>query len=437
MRKLKVIFSAMLLLVFVISFQNCSSDFRPNQNIPTQSASEATTPGLVVGPDGQPLVINATPTPSPASILGSARLISRSNTSNATGYTCAVLDGAVKCAGTNYFGLLGASVGANRPTMQVVAGLSTGVESIAGSGNHVCALSAGAVKCWGLNTYGQLGTGDLISKNIPTDVVGLSTGVKMISSGDSHNCALMTTGGVKCWGRNDFGAIGDGTAVARPTAVDVPGLSSGVASIATGGNHSCAVMVAGGIKCWGRNDTGQLGDGTLVLKRIPTDVLNISSGVNMISAGYSFTCAIISGGVNCWGNNYMGQLGNGTLTQSSVPVATSGLASGVTEITTSDQNSCAVIGSGATATSKCWGNNNYGAVGDGSTTIRSTPVNISLLNGIQASALSSSAFHSCALTATSIKCWGLNTVGQLGDGTYNSPFNPDPLIIPGGVGPTP
>jgi alpha-tubulin suppressor-like RCC1 family protein len=437
MQNLKFIFSALLVLVIVVSFQNCSSDFQPNSNI-SSSASGAIANGL----DGMPLTIAATPTPFLAS--SSPKLISRSSTTYGTGYTCAVINGGVQCAGQNNFGLFGPTASAIRPNMAVIPGLESGVETVTGSENHACVLLNGGVKCWGLNNLGQLGTGNLVPIYTPANVAGLGSGVKMISSGNSHNCALLATGGVKCWGDNSFGAIGDGTTVTRNSPVDVPGLTSGVVAISAGGNHTCAVIASGGIKCWGRNDRGQIGDSTMISKLVPTTVVGINSEVKMISAGSFHSCAIVANMVKCWGNNDMGQLGNGSVAQANIPTAVLGLNVGVNEITSGDQTTCAIIGSGATAVSKCWGRNDYGAVGDGTTVSRNSPATVTLVgpNSATVTQMSTSAYHSCAMTLAGLQCWGLNTAGQLGDGSYESQFNPpaapvDPSINQnnGGGGP--
>mgnify|MGYP000270505841 CR=1 FL=1 len=187
----------------------------------------------------------------------------------------------------------------------------TDIASISGGGYHTCALTtAGGVKCWGENSNGQLGDNTTVSKSTPVAVSGLSSGVSTISTGLYHTCALTTAGAVKCWGRNGFGQLGDedvGVHKSVPTAV--AGLSSGVSHVSLGDYHTCAVTTAGAVKCWGHNAGGQLGDNTYVNKATPTPVSGLSSGIVSVDLGQHHTCALTTGGgLKCWGSNYYGEL---------------------------------------------------------------------------------------------------------------------------------
>jgi hypothetical protein len=191
-------------------------------------------------------------------------------------------------------------------------GLSSGIVAFAG-GSGSCVLTAtGAVKCWGRDLEGELGDGTGIDSVVPVDVVGLSSGVVAIAGGALHTCAITAAGAVTCWGvllENNEENTGSSTGSMIP--VEVPGLSSGVAAVAVGTSHSCAVMLSGAVKCWGYNVHGQLGDGTTVASQVPVDVVGLSSGVVALAVGDRHACALLAtGAVKCWGDNSTGQLGN-------------------------------------------------------------------------------------------------------------------------------
>ena len=350
------------------------------------------------------------------------------STSRFTGllYNCALLStGAVKCWGYNGEGQIGDNSQTQRLTPVSVSGLSSGVIAISTGFYHACALlSTGAVKCWGQNSQGQIGDNSKTNRLTPVDVSGLSSGVTAISAGYYHSCALLSTGAAKCWGYNASGQIGDATNVTnRLTPVDVSGLSSGVTAISTGGDQTCALLSTGAVKCWGYNGQGQIGDATSGTNRTsPVDVSGLSSGVTAISAGYQHTCALLStGAVKCWGNNGSGRLGDNSQTNRLTPVAVSGLSSGVAAISAGVYHTCALLSTGAV---KCWGSNSYGQVGDGTITNRLTPVDVSGLSS-GATAISGGYWHSCAVLSTgAIKCWGQNNYGQLGDNSRIQSLTP-------------
>lgn len=333
-------------------------------------------------------------------------------------HSCALTSaGGAKCWGWNIFGQLGNGRTTLRTAPVDVTGLTGGVAALATGGDHTCALtSAGAATCWGFNGYGQLGDGTIVDHRTAMDVSGLETGVAALAAGKNHTCALTGAGGVKCWGRNEYGQLGDGTTDSRSAPVDVSGLASGVAALAAGTSHTCAVTSAGGVKCWGYNLFGQLGDGTTSDQPIPVDVSGLTSGVTALAMGDAHTCAVTdTGGVKCWGFNHLGQLGNGTTMTSGTPVDVSGLASGVTAVAAGNWHTCALTQTGGVM---CWGDNLYGALGDGTTVSRSrTPVDVSgLASGV--AAIAAGGRFACAVThAGGVKCWGDNGFGQLGDGT--------------------
>ena len=343
------------------------------------------------------------------------------------GHTCALTSaGGVKCWGLNGNGQLGDGSATNRLNPVDVTGLNSGAIAIATGYWTSCALtSAGGVKCWGINDNGQLGDGSTTTRLTPVDVVGLSSGVTAITAGSQHTCALTSGGGVKCWGWSGYGVLGDGSGTNQLTPVDVVGLSSGVFAITAGVYHTCALTSGGGVKCWGAvaYNPGSYSVGSTT----PADVSGLSSGVTAITADEFSNCALTSGGgVKCWGPNFNGQLGDGSTTTRMTPVDVTGLSSGVTAISTGGGHTCALMSGGGV---KCWGLNDYGQIGDGSTTGRVTAVDVSgLSSGV--TAITAGGSYTCALMSSgSIKCWGTNSSGQVGDGGSTSTNRLTPVDI--------
>lgn len=352
--------------------------------------------------------------------------------------------------------------------------LAANASGIDAGGRHTCALfdlpepaEDFSVKCWGDNLEGQLGDGTNVDRASPvsTCVDGMTppcaslatvlTGVVAVSAGGvvteregGHTCALTTAGGVKCWGDNSSGQLGDGTNINRTTPVDVVGLTSGVAAIAAGGFHTCAITTAGGAKCWGLNDGGQLGDGTNINSNLPVDVCADAacaaslSGASVptdisppaLDAGDKHTCALTdAGGLICWGDNSSGQLGDGNACGAacSAPTEVSGLASGVITVAAGGSHACARVDGDQL---KCWGANDNGQLAAFSpAAIQSVPVRVCVdtdctslgdfLTGV--SRVTAGDDHTCVRTTTDrVLCWGLNDQGQIGNGTNTSHSRP-------------
>lgn len=255
-------------------------------------------------------------------------------------------------------------------------------------------LTNGGIKCWGANETGQLGNGIHGAPKKPVTVRGISETVTALSAGSTHTCVLTTGGGVKCWG-------------ALP--VDVNGLPQGVVALSAGYSHTCALTRTGSIHCWGDNHYGQLGDGTTTNQPTPVAVSGLSSGVAAISSGSTHTCALtVSGGVHCWGSNGSGQLGNGADEDQATPVAVSELTSNVKAISAGEMHSCALTVSDNVL---CWGANALGQLGDGTGVNQRKPVAVKGLAS-NVAALSAGWDHTCALlTSGVVQCWG----GQSGE----------------------
>jgi alpha-tubulin suppressor-like RCC1 family protein len=310
----------------------------------------------------------------------------------------------VKCWGSNGGGQVGDGTTTDRATPVDVVGLTSGIVAISAGGGHTCAITtAGAVKCWGGNDFGGLGNGSQTFSTVPVDVSGLSSGIAAVSGGLIHTCALTTGGGVKCWGYNSFGGLGNGQTRESLVPVDVQGLASGVSAIATGYEHSCALTIGGAVKCWGSGNGSALGNGSTTYSDRPVNVAGLAGGVSTIAAGPDHACATTGdGAIKCWGGNY----GN-------TPVDVTGAAEGIGALAAGSGHTCALTSEGAV---KCWGGNQYGQLGNGSTTESAVPVDVSGLAGGTA-AIDAGYDHTCALTSDGeVKCWGDNWTGQLGNG---------------------
>ena len=178
-----------------------------------------------------------------------------------------------------------------------------------------------------------------------------------VSAGFYHTCAVVS-GGVRCWGRNDHGQLGDGTTIDSDGSVTVKGLTTGVVSVVSGLYQSCALTVAGAVRCWGDNSSGQLGNGTLTDSPVPVAVKGMTNGATALTSGGLHACAIKAGVLKCWGYNGIGALGNGTFTDSPIPVTVKGLGAGVSAVSAGGYHTCALkaggCGAGARTISVNW-----------------------------------------------------------------------------------
>jgi alpha-tubulin suppressor-like RCC1 family protein len=344
---------------------------------------------------------------------------------------------------------------------------------------HTCAVTnISGVECWGNNTSGQLGNSVMTQSSIPVSVQGLNAPIQQVATGSAHTCALTDAGGVLCWGSNSAGQLGNGTTTPSASPVNVSGLSSGVFAITAGNNYTCAVLgdasIGGTVKCWGYNNSGQLGTGSTVNSSIPLTVPDLNK-VTAISAkagyGSGHTCVITSGSVKCWGLNSSGQLGNNSTIVSFSPVQVSGI-SDATSLAVGLKHTCAVTSAGlmcwgALGTSlsarvpvlvseagalhgltgggnfscgltttdgvQCWGDNTFGTLGNGGLPqSATTPQNVTGL-AADVRKVVGGLYHACALTTTgTVQCWGSNAYGQLGDGTPVQ--RAIPIQVPGLIG---
>jgi alpha-tubulin suppressor-like RCC1 family protein len=302
--------------------------------------------------------------------------------------------------------------------------------SVSGGANHTCAVTTtGAAYCWGSNDRGQLGDDTRIDRSVPTAVSGGLT-FASVGAGYNHSCGVTTGGAAYCWGNNDVGGLGDGSYTDSNVPVAVSGGLT-FASVGTGLSYSCGLTTAGAAYCWGYNGAGALGNGSGFSgnSNVP---LAVAGGhtFSSLTTGFSHTCGVTAiGDAYCWGNNDYGDLGDGTTTHRNVPSLV--LGGPYASVLAGHFHSCGltIVGSAF-----CWGFNGFGQLGNGTTTDNSTPnpVPVPVLGGLTFASATVGLNHSCGVTtAAAAYCWGGNYDGQLGDSTNTA--RTVPVAVSGGL----
>ena len=336
--------------------------------------------------------------------------------------TCALkTDGTAVCWGDNQKGTLGigAFTPASSPT-PVAVRMLTNIRSLTGGPFAACALlEAGTAWCWGETLVGDLaGVGDgIVQEPAPQDMNGLSSDVARVSFGEEFACAVTTSGAGKCWGINGAGQLGTGSTDDEYQARDIA-TKERLVDVATGmgGLFACGVTAAGGVLCWGKNDLGQLGDGTTTDSLVPVAVKGLDSAAVSITCGLAYACArLADGGVACWGADDKAQLGTGAAgaASSNAPRRVAGIT-GATFVTAGSNHTCVLAGGSAT----CWGDNSAGQIKPSAGAILG-PTELAPAT-FAPIAVSGGFSHTCAMNAArQVMCVGDNTSGQLGGGTFS------------------
>lgn len=289
---------------------------------------------------------------------------------------------------------------------------------------HACVVRSSGAECWGYNNVGQLGDGTTVDRLDPTPVVGLQSGVVEISAGGSHTCAVTGGGQAWCFGRNEHGQLGDGSTTNRSIASSVTGIPEPVVSIAAGALHNCALTDRGSVWCWGGNEFGQIGDGSNTDRATPVQVSGLEADIVQISAGYAHSCALTTGGaVWCWGENTYGQLGDGTKQHRLLPTAIVQLRSGVSAIAAGFGHTCGISSDGA----MCWGRNGVGQVGSVTDLAYTTSPERVVGLSRDVARLAAGGNSTCAVDKGALLCWGGSIPSQSDNGFYSAS---QPTLVP-------
>lgn len=385
-------------------------------------------------------------------------------------FSCAhFANGRIKCWGAGYDGRLGGGNASSRGSSPTHMGnnlpfvdLGSGKKAIKISAGyrHVCAiLQDQSLKCWGANFTGQLGLGDInhrgdnageMGDNLPTVDVGTGRTVIDVAGGEGHTCALLDDHTVKCWGKNDFGQLGQGNTAnlgdgAGEMGDTLPVVNLGsnkkALSLTAFGYATCAILDDHSVKCWGNNDYGHLGvgadgahrgdDASEMGDNLPA--LNLGTGryALQVALGMYHGCALLdTHQIKCWGSGYEGRLGYGNETQigaalmgDSHNTVALGTGRSVVAVAAGYDHTCALLDDSSV---KCWGRNTYGAlglghlddIGDGAGEMGDSLPAVSLGTGRFAIKLAVSNHFTCAVLDNSrVKCWGRGEAGRLGQGS--------------------
>lgn len=366
-------------------------------------------------------------TPTPPSPPAAPTTLTFASVSTGGAHTCALTtSGAAYCWGRGESGQLGATAPTSCPDIgpcslvpvAVTGGLS--FRQVVAGGAHTCALTSdGTAYCWGSNAAGQLADGSTTSRTQPAPITATDLKFTALDAGANHTCGAQSNGWAWCWGANQRGQLGDGSTTNRPVPSAVFGSAGGppFQLVVAGGfniGHTCGLTTTGAAYCWGDNERGQLGTGTSDVAAHPSPA-PVSGGLTfaMLSAGLGrHTCGFTStGAAYCWGENTFGALGNGSATDSPVPMAVSGgLAFSQLKAGGFIGHTCGLTTSGI---AYCWGENERGQVGDGSTVDRVTPSAVT--GGLAFVSIDAGFRHTCGRSSSGIVyCWGSNAAGQLG-----------------------
>lgn len=344
-------------------------------------------------------------------------------------HSCATArTGALYGWGANEAGQLGDADPRIRTRPTLIGGLEGGVRSVGlGADFTLVSLASGRAASWGGNALGQLGTGDTSPRISAGPLLALVDNIAHVAAHAWHGCVVSRVGSVFCWGYNASGVVGIGSTAASITEPTRVRMAEPVRRLGTGPSHACAVLVSGALYCWGAADNGRLGTDASGPVSAPVRGA-VTEPVDDVAVGTHHTCALLrDGSVRCWGQNDRGQLGTGDKSPRFAPFQTLPPTAGAVRLVAGESYTCAVLASGAL---RCWGLVFEGlGVGHGDASEVTWPVTVDARGAVVAAA--GGTHHVCArLADDKIRCWGRNDSGQLGDGTSTGRLLPADVAIP-------
>lgn len=315
------------------------------------------------------------------------------------------------------------------PVQTVAGGTNWKLVSSGFSGYTTAIKTDGTLWLWGINTNGQLGTGNRTSRSSPVQTIAGGNNWKLVSAGDEHTGAIKTDGTLWLWGSNIFVQLGDNTTASKSSPVQIFGGGTNWKLVSCGTYHSVAIKTDGTAWAWGTNSSGQLGDNTVSPKSSPVQTISTGTNWKTISAGGFYSMAIKTDGTLwSWGQNSYGQLGDNTITNRSSPVQTISAGTNWKQVSCGLNHTAAIKTDG---TLWLWGRNLYGGLGDNTTQSRSSPVQ-TIVGGTNWKQVSLGNFTTSAIkTDGTLWSWGYNPFGQLGDGTTTDRSSPVQIITGG------
>lgn len=337
-------------------------------------------------------------------------------------HTCAIeTSGELYCWGRNLYGQIGKGVSGSAHTTStpVQVGSSNTWTDVSAGFYHTCGINNNELYCWGYDQYGQVGNGSASSTNVLVpEKIGILNNWTDISAGHEFTCGI-NNNELYCWGRDNTGQIGNGSASStNVTAPEKIGISNMWMSVDAGENHVCGINNSL-LVCWGLDLYGQIGNGSASTSIVTTpEVIGGLNSWTQISAAYDHTCGINNNELYCWGRDSDGQIGNGSLSSSNVEAPEKiGTFNSWSKISSGESFNCGLNANQL----YCWGKDNFGQLGNGNHNYADISEPTQITEFSDWSDLDSGLAHTCAIRNQNLYCWGYNNYSQLGNNIDSSP----------------